>query len=456
MPTSDASRPIVVTHAGRTTAISRDRVYFAFGDGRLAYDCVTCGAKCCRHNGFDALVDPELQRHLAERHALRFFLDRCDAGADNHYHARNFDPACFFLDDRNLCSLHVQHGFAAKPETCRLFPFNQFTRAGDYLMVGPHSLCPLAVAPQNERSELSGHDELLRAMSAGGLGTHVHESALAAEDVPALVSLERRILDLCEHDLKVARYASNAAAQLAFTRAGARGSEADAAVRDRARADIEGFLVELHQVLGESPRAGDDAPVVVQAMIAMTPAIRSQLVFVDGTATQGGLERVPRFMLALHTLAALAHETGMARIGCQTVLELQSAYRSLLLLLANVDRVVAWRSGTNIDIGVSRNRKLQTSYLGAAKALLPSVQRRAPTPLGRILREHAPQEGVDRIVFLKLLARRMDGRFVTLDDAPSSSRWLRRPRAAVKQWALQHLDPDVLTRLADRRRRKAT
>ena len=84
MPTSDVSGSIVVTHSGRTTAISRDRVYFAFGDGRLAYDCVTCGAQCCRHHDFEALVDPELQRHLAGRHALRFFLDPCDAGADNH------------------------------------------------------------------------------------------------------------------------------------------------------------------------------------------------------------------------------------------------------------------------------------------------------------------------------------------------------------------------------------
>lgn len=451
MPTADVSGSILVTHAGRTTAFSRDRVYFAFGDGRLAYDCVTCGAQCCRHHDFEVLVDPELQRHLAGRHTLRFFLDPCDAGADNHYHARTFDPGCFFLDDRNLCGLHAQHGFAAKPETCRLFPFNQFTRAGDYLIVGPHVLCPLAVAPHDERSELSRHDELLTVMSAGGIGTHVGESALAAADVAPLVALERRILDHCEHDWHVTRYASNAAAQLAFTRAAVRGSAPDAAVRDRARADIESFLVELHQVLGESPRAGDDAPMVVQPMIAMTPAVRSRLLFRDGMVTPDELERVPRFMLALHTLAAFAHETGMAKIGCQTVLELRDVYRSLLLLLASADRVVAWRAETRIDIGVSGNRRLQTSYLRAAKALLPAVQRRSPTPLGRVLREHAPQEGVDRIVFLKLLARRTNGRLVPLDDAPSSSGWLRRPRETAKRWALRHLDPDVLTRLADRR-----
>ena len=450
MPTSDVSGSIVVTHSGRTTAISRDRVYFAFGDGRLAYDCVTCGAQCCRHHDFEALVDPELQRHLAGRHALRFFLDPCDAGADNHYHGRNFNPACFFLDDRNLCELHATHGFAAKPETCRLFPFNQFTRAGDYLIVGPHVLCPLAATPQDARSELSRHDELLTVMSAGGIATHVRESALAEADVPPLVALERRILDHCEQDWHVTRYASSAAVQLAYTRAAVRGSAPDAAVRDRARDDIESFLVELHEVLGESPRAGDDLPAVLRAMIAMTPAVRSQLIFLDGMATHDKLERIPRFMLALHTLAALAHEAGMAKIGCQTVLELRDTYRSLLLLLASADRVVAWRAGARIDIGVSGNRRLQTSYLRAAKALLPGVQRRSPTPLGRVLREHAPQEGVERIVFLKLLARRVNG-LVPLDDASSSSGWLRHPREAAKRWALRHLDPDVLTRLANRR-----
>jgi len=249
----------------------------------------------------------------------------------------------------------------------------------------------------------------------------------------------------------VARYASSAAAQLAFTRAAVRGSAPDAAVRDRARDDIESFLVELHEVLGESPRAGDDLPAVLRAMIAMTPAVRSQLIFLDGMATHDKLERIPRFMLALHTLAALAHEAGMAKIGCQTVLELRDTYRSLLLLLASADRVVAWRAGARIDIGVSGNRRLQTSYLRAVKALLPGVQRRSPTPLGRVLREHAPQEGVERIVFLKLLARRVNG-LVPLDDASSSSGWLRHPREAAKRWALRHLDPDVLTRLADRRR----
>jgi Fe-S-cluster containining protein len=147
---------VVLANSGRPISIQADHVYFAFPSGRLTYDCVSCGAKCCRGFGYEVFVDRDLQRQLGTRHALRFFLDPCEAGAADHYHARNLKPACFFLDEQNACSLHVQHGYDTKPETCRLFPFNQFNRVGDYLIVAPHpELCPLAILPPGERSDAS-------------------------------------------------------------------------------------------------------------------------------------------------------------------------------------------------------------------------------------------------------------------------------------------------------------
>jgi hypothetical protein len=78
------------------------------------------------------------------------------------------------------------------------------------------------------------------------------------------------------------------------------------------------------------------------------------------------------------------------------VLELRDVYRSLAAVGQCGPRRRV-RAGTRIDIGVSGNRRLQTSYLRAARRCCQ--RRRSPTPLGRVLREHAPQEGVDRIVF---------------------------------------------------------
>jgi hypothetical protein len=32
---------------------------------------------------------------------------------------KNCPPACFFLDNDGLCGIQVEHGYDAKPETCR-------------------------------------------------------------------------------------------------------------------------------------------------------------------------------------------------------------------------------------------------------------------------------------------------------------------------------------------------
>jgi len=453
MPTN---RPeaIVLTHGGNRIAIPPDHVYFAFGDGRFAYDCVTCGARCCRGHGFEPLVDRDLQRQLAGRRALRFFLDPCAAGAGNHYHARNFEPACFFLTEQRLCSLHVDHGPDGKPETCRLFPFNQFTRAGDFLIVTPHSLCPLEIVAADARSPLSRHDELRSTMAAIGIATHFRESPIAGGGVAALVALERRIVALCEEQLHAPRYLENAAEQLALTRLAAGAADSPEAVRERARRELDAFLAQLYAVLDEPPRADVDDPAVARSLIAMTPSVRAQLLFVQGVAAAPGeLERVPYFLLALHALVGFARDAGMPAISCQTVKEVYDAYTPLLRLLVNVDRVVAWLAGADADLAVTGNAALQASYLAVAKALLPSVQRRSPTKLGDVLRRHAAGDGLDRIVLLKLLARRMDGRLVPLDRAEENSGWLRNPRARAKQWAVGHLGEDALLRLATRRDR---
>jgi Fe-S-cluster containining protein len=453
-----SSGQVVIANGGHPIGIHPNRVYFAFASGRLGYDCVACGAKCCRGEDFEVLAGRELRHQLATTHPIRFFLDPCESGAADHYHARNLKPACFFLNGQGNCSIHVEHGYAAKPETCRLFPFNNITRAGEFLIIAPHrGLCPLQVLPAGERSDASDHDQLLAAMSGSGIGTHVPEIRAAQAEVPALIALERQIVELSGQDLNATRYARNAAAQLALTRLSAAPAGAPDAAQEQARDDVEEFLWMLYDVLGATQPIGDDHDqALVRTMVGMTPAIRARLVFEQGAASEpGGVERIPYLLLALHTFATFARDAGMAEVTYQSVMGLLDRYRPLLTLLASLDRVMVWKPEADVDFALASDQALRSRYLGVAKALLPSSQRKAPTPLGRILAEHAMPNGMDRVLFLKSLARRLQGQVVPMTDAPTTMRRVQAPRAALQQWALGYFSTDFLLMVADSRSRRA-
>ena len=60
-----------------------------------------------------------------------------------------FNPRdrCWFLDDGGLCRVEIEDGRAAKPASCRLFPFNRVFRVGEVMVVDFNSvICPLEVA----------------------------------------------------------------------------------------------------------------------------------------------------------------------------------------------------------------------------------------------------------------------------------------------------------------------
>lgn len=137
---------IVLASTEPAVTIAPENVYFPFESGRLSYDCEQCGAKCCRGYGY-ALSTSELAVQLRIRPALRFFVD---AGLPQSrlHQIGNCPPSCFFLDADARCAIHSLHGYRVKPETCRLFPFNQLRICDPYLIVLPHDeICPLGVTP---------------------------------------------------------------------------------------------------------------------------------------------------------------------------------------------------------------------------------------------------------------------------------------------------------------------
>jgi hypothetical protein len=160
-------------------------------------------------------------------------------------------------------------------------------------------------------------------------------------------------------------------------------------------------------------------------------------------------------LLVLYTLATFAREAGMRQVTYQTVLGLFDTCQPLLRLLANIDRIMVWKPGAAIDFALTRNKTQQASYIGVAKALLRNAQRAAPATLGHILCDHAVSGDLDRIVFLKLLAPRLNGRLAPIADPADAGGPLRHPRAAAQHWALQHLSADMLTLGAEMRFRPA-
>ncbi|HEX7841633.1 MAG TPA: YkgJ family cysteine cluster protein, partial [Kofleriaceae bacterium] len=120
-----------------------EQVYFTWPDRRFRYECRGCGA-CCKGHGIGLdVTGGQLVQLLARRPAIAAFLRR----RGDAITAFNPRDRCWFLADDGLCRIEVEDGRAAKPASCRLFPFNRVFRLGPYTIVDYNSvICPLRVA----------------------------------------------------------------------------------------------------------------------------------------------------------------------------------------------------------------------------------------------------------------------------------------------------------------------
>jgi hypothetical protein len=94
MTYKDSGRPADARIDGRD-------IYFVYPDNILAYDCVTCGGKCCKGYGAfpdaKSQVSPLLNAHPA---VAPFLSIHCDTVS-----FQNLAPACAFIDPDDRCSL---------------------------------------------------------------------------------------------------------------------------------------------------------------------------------------------------------------------------------------------------------------------------------------------------------------------------------------------------------------
>ncbi len=121
------------------------------------WDCGSCG-DCCRSYHV-RVTEPE--KAIVEKQ--NWPAD--DLGGltpivwDKHLNSHRLnhraDGSCVFLGADNRCRIHAQHGAAAKPMACRIYPF-VLVPAGDHWRVGLRFACPSSVA--NAGRKLADHE----------------------------------------------------------------------------------------------------------------------------------------------------------------------------------------------------------------------------------------------------------------------------------------------------------
>lgn len=443
-------RPIQLLHSN--TVIRPEDVYFAFASGQLAYDCIACKAKCCRGHGFLARTVGELPAQLTSRPELVVFLE--DSASSDLVKVRNCPPACFFLSSEGGCGIHSQFGYDSKPETCRLFPFNIFRRVGHCLVVEPHfQLCPLQLAAPGVGKSESHHDKLLETMAAKGIAAQVHEFRAIMGDGVAAVELERKIVDSSIPYLDKADFAGFLDFQQKLTdKAKGCSGAGGGASGSWLRSSFSEAALSMYSLLGiPSHHLDETTSDLNRLLIAVAPSLRSQLIFTRADQSGGPLDHhlasvaVLYALLGCHVLAACAVRAGMESITFETIERLFRDDMALLLMLGHLDFLMTWRADAPIELVPQlASESQQRGFLRIAKALLPRKQRGARRSLGWILSENIVGTGLDRLRFLRYVAKALAGRITPIDHVGAMDGTGASLRSGVGRWLLGHASEAVL------------
>lgn len=187
-------------------------LYFAFPDGVLHYVCSECTALCCRGHGFAGSLGREMGRLLTLHPELASaVVER----RGEILTVANATSGCHFLDGDDLCRIEKEHGRAAKPGVCMLFPFNSFSRIGRTVVVSPHFMCPLRVQAPPRPGEVEGtHARLEPLVRESGLVTEAHVRLVMkparlhpSEGVRSVLARERTFRDRCGAAIGVGSFA---------------------------------------------------------------------------------------------------------------------------------------------------------------------------------------------------------------------------------------------------------
>ena len=184
--------------------MSSRRIYFAFPDRALHYECVPCQALCCKGRGIAARVDRELVTLTRLKPSIaRWAVEQ----RGNMLYLGTPEEGCWFLDGQGRCGVELTAGRAHKPSVCRAFPFNRTWALGDTWLVAPHYLCPLSLKLDGD-PDVQGDHARVQAdlLDSGWLEQPLEQRTLAAyESAQDFLRTEQQLRDSCQSQLTVGR-----------------------------------------------------------------------------------------------------------------------------------------------------------------------------------------------------------------------------------------------------------
>ena len=186
-------------------------IFFAFPDGVFHHVCAECTALCCRGQGFAGSLKREMNFIFRNYPPLAGLVTEREGDVVT---VATPMGRCFFLRNDNLCQIELDHGRARKPGICLLFPFNDFSRIGNTLVVAPHFMCPLRLNLPAAPGKVEGtHASVAQAIKEtnmgeadyirGFVGTAKLPPGRSAEEI---LHRERTFRDRCTQALGTARF----------------------------------------------------------------------------------------------------------------------------------------------------------------------------------------------------------------------------------------------------------
>lgn len=353
-----------------------ENLYFTWPDRRFRYECRGCGA-CCKGHGIGIDVTAgQLVQLVARRPELTAFLRRRGDAVT----AFNPRDRCWFLADDGLCRIETEDGRAAKPASCRLFPFNRVFRIGAYTVVDYNSvICPLAVVEEGGIAHSEIADEIASIQDPTIVGTRLPtQSAQSAEaEGKAFVESERAIAS--------ALFARPADLESAW------GAQADASAHARER---EQASTAFTGILGQPWR--EPSATTIANAVWLTPSMRfNELYGPRQYAPRSAMSPVlARMWLAWLGFAALGEELAQRPLGLQELTTLWSEQAPLLHAIARWGDAPSLKPGPVELPGVDPGNVVRS----LAQAMIDN--RKAKQPLGALV-EKLPADHATRVTALK-------------------------------------------------------
>ena len=186
-------------------------IFFAFPDGVFHHVCAECTALCCRGQGFAGSLKREMNFIFKNYPPLASLVTEREGDV-----VTVATPAgrCFFLRNDNLCQIELDHGRARKPGICLLFPFNDFSRIGNTLVVAPHFMCPLRLTLPASPGKVEGtHASVAKAIQETAMGEADYVRGFVGtaklptgRTAPEILQRETAFRDMCSEALGRARF----------------------------------------------------------------------------------------------------------------------------------------------------------------------------------------------------------------------------------------------------------